>query len=271
MSESDEQLFEQLGQNIFSSSLMNDNSVPLDLRQLNIYGNLEDDDEVMDEDDDNNTTSQDKFFYASNYSSREQRKFEGFLHNFPSSDSSSSNRLNSLSINVNPWGDHKNSSSHDNDVDDDDDEEEAQQNDQQQQPISNSNTKDPFLDNFQAKTGGGTENDDGFQFANFADFDKFCDNNFSSSMDDEDKNKDEVFMTELNSDRNANIEKISTKDANTEAPVADVAAADTPSNAAFPSANNISHDDTLDLDGSDIMLNGTYEDSEENIESNFNM
>lgn len=267
MSESDEQLFEQLGQNIFSSSLMNDNTVPLDLRQLNIYGNLDDDDEVMDEDDDNNTTSQDKFFYASNYTSRDRRLFEGFLHNFPSSDSSSTttNRLNSLSINVNPWGDHKSA--------------DAQENEQQQQQppqLINSNTEDPFLDNFQAKTGtssgtGTTENDDGFQFANFADFDKFCDNNFSSSLGGEDKNKDEVFMTEVNSDRNANIENISTKDTNVEAPVTDVAAADTPSNAAFPSANNISNDDTLDLDGSDGLLNGSYEDSEENIESNFNM
>lgn len=258
MSESDEQLFEQLGQNIFSSSLMNDNTVPLDLRQLNIYGNLDDDDEVMDEDDDNNTTSQDKFFYASNYSSKERRLFEGFLHNFPSSDSSSTNRLNSLSINVNPWGDNKTS--------------DAQENDQQQQQqqLHNSNTEDPFLDNFQAKAG--PENDDGFQFANFADFDKFCDNNFSSSMGEEEKNKDEVFMTELNSDRNANIEKISTKDMNVEAAATDDdAAADTPSNAAFPLANDISKNDTLELDDSDSMLNGTYEDAEENIESNFNM
>ncbi|KAL5292567.1 PPP6R2 family protein [Megaselia abdita] len=263
MSESDEQLFEQLGQNIFSSSLLNDNTVPLDLRQLNIYGNLDDDDEVMDEDDDNNTTSQDKFFYASNYNPKDRRLFEGFLHNFPSSDSSSTNRLNSLSINVNPWGDHKSSS-------DNDDEQEAQENDhQQQQPVAaNCNIEDPFKDHFQVKTG--TDNDDGFQFANFADFDKFCDNNFSSSMGEEEKSKDEVFMTEFNSDRNANIEKISTKDTIIESSD-DVAAADTPSNTAFPSANNISKDDTLDLDGSDTMLNGTYEDSEENIESNFNM
>lgn len=262
MSESDEQLFEQLGQNIFSSSLMNDNTVPLDLRQLNIYGNIDDDDEVMDEDDDNNTTSQDKFFYASNYNSKE-RLFEGFLQNFPSSESSSSNRLNSLSINVNPWGDHHKSS-------DDETQQEHQQSDQAQESI-NSNTNDPFLDNFQAKAS--TENDDGFQFANFADFDKFCDKNFASTLDEEDdKNKDEVFMTELNSDRNANIEKTSTKDTDVENPIDGTAtSADTPSNASFPTANNISKDDTLDLDGSDNMLNGTYEDSEENIESNFNM
>lgn len=268
MSESDEQLFEQLGQNIFSSSLMNDNSVPIDFRQLNIFGNLDDDDEVMDEDDDNNTTSQVKFFYSStNYSSKERRMFEGILRNFPSSDSSSTNtatatnHLDSLSINVNPWGDSKTSTEYI-----------MEQRQQQQQPhqhqqLNHSKPENPFIDNFHNKSNA--ENDDGFQFANFADFDKFCDNNFSSSFGEIDKDKDEVFMTEMNSDTNANI---ATKDMNqVKAPESDVAAADTPSNAAFPSANQISNDDTLDLDCSDGLLNGTYDSSEDNIETNFNM
>lgn len=248
---------------------MHDNPVPLDLRQLSIYGNLEDDDEVMDEDDDNNTTtSTDKFFYRSNYNNKE-RLFEGFLNNFPSTRSqtapASKSEWASLAIDVNPWGDQSKS-----------DQGTHQQN-------SNMEGDDPFLDNnFQAGKNG-SEHEDGFQFANFADFDQFCDNNFSSSLEEEDKCSDEVFMNEMNSDKNANIEKISTKDvdafvgqplASAQIPASEsVPAVEShSSNVAFPSTmNNFSNDDTLDLDGSDSMLNGSYEGPEGNIESNFNM